>query len=202
MRTFGWQPTEGELQVTHIGYKHPYFYSTVHWVHTDFSYFDTNIDTFTLHSVHTDFFIFGNKHRYVLLYIGYTQVYSYLDTNKDLFTLYSVHTGFFIFGYKHIYFYSTFGTHRDLYIWIQTQTFLLYIGYTQDCLYLDTNTIFVPDKRSRILEVVLVRRLLTWVLGIWSGEGMGKGWGRGGQFTSNLRPRLTDPVTTRRVPSK
>jgi hypothetical protein len=35
--------------------------------------------------------------------------------------------------------------------------------------------IIVPDKRSRILEVVVVRRLLTWVLGIWSGEGMGKG---------------------------
>jgi hypothetical protein len=33
----------------------------------------------------------------------------------------------------------------------------------------------VPDKRNRILEVVVVRRLLTWVLGIWSGEGMGKG---------------------------
>jgi hypothetical protein len=25
---------------------------------------------------------------------------------------------------------------------------------------------------------------------------------RGGQFTSNLRPRWTDPVTARRVPSK
>jgi hypothetical protein len=36
-------------------------------------------------------------------------------------------------------------------------------------------TVLVPDKRSRILEVVVVRRLLTWVLGIWSGEGMGKG---------------------------
>ncbi len=35
--------------------------------------------------------------------------------------------------------------------------------------------IIVPDKRSRILEVVVVRRLLTWVLGIWSGEEMGKG---------------------------
>jgi hypothetical protein len=32
----------------------------------------------------------------------------------------------------------------------------------------------VPDKRSRILEVVVVMRLLTWVLGIWSGEGMGR----------------------------
>jgi hypothetical protein len=31
-----------------------------------------------------------------------------------------------------------------------------------------------PDKRSRILEVVVVRRLLTWVLGIWGGEGMGR----------------------------
>ncbi len=35
--------------------------------------------------------------------------------------------------------------------------------------------VIVPDMRSRILEVVIVRRLLTWVLGIWSGEGMGKG---------------------------
>ncbi len=26
--------------------------------------------------------------------------------------------------------------------------------------------------------------------------------GRGGHFTSNLRPRWTDPVTARRVPSK
>jgi hypothetical protein len=29
----------------------------------------------------------------------------------------------------------------------------------------------VPDKRSWILEVVIVKRLLTWVLAIWSGEG-------------------------------
>ncbi len=34
------------------------------------------------------------------------------------------------------------------------------------------------------------------------GEGSGRGWGKGGQFTSNLRPRWTDPVTARRVPSK
>ena len=33
----------------------------------------------------------------------------------------------------------------------------------------------VPDRRSRILEVVIVRRLITWVLGIWRGEGLGKG---------------------------
>jgi hypothetical protein len=60
----------------------------------------------------------------------------------------------------------------------------------------------VLDKGSRILEVVVVRRLLTWDLGIWSGEGMGKGWERGGQFTSNLRPRWTDPVTEGGFPSK
>ncbi len=35
------------------------------------------------------------------------------------------------------------------------------------------------------------------VLGIWRGEGFGKGWNEGGQFTSNLRPRWTDPVTAR-----
>jgi hypothetical protein len=33
----------------------------------------------------------------------------------------------------------------------------------------------IPDKRSRILEIVLVRGLVTWVLGIWRGEGLGKG---------------------------
>jgi hypothetical protein len=27
----------------------------------------------------------------------------------------------------------------------------------------------VPDRRSRILEVVIVRSLVTWVLGIWRG---------------------------------
>ncbi len=32
----------------------------------------------------------------------------------------------------------------------------------------------VPDRRSWILEVVIVRRLVTWVMGIWSGEGVGK----------------------------
>ncbi len=39
--------------------------------------------------------------------------------------------------------------------------------------------IFVPDRRRRILEVVIVRRLITWVLGIWRGEGLGKGLRKG-----------------------
>jgi hypothetical protein len=39
----------------------------------------------------------------------------------------------------------------------------------------ETVAVIVPDKRSRILEVVIVRRLVTWVIGIWRGEGMGKG---------------------------
>ncbi len=61
----------------------------------------------------------------------------------------------------------------------------------------------VPDRRSRnIPEVVLVRRWAVGVLGIWRGEGLGEGWDKGGQFTSNLRPRWTIPVTARRVPSK
>jgi hypothetical protein len=38
--------------------------------------------------------------------------------------------------------------------------------------YLD---IVVPDRRSRDLEVVVVRRTLTWVLGIWNGKEMGRG---------------------------
>ncbi len=37
----------------------------------------------------------------------------------------------------------------------------------------------VPDKRCWILEVVIVRRLITWVLGIWRGEGLGIGLGKG-----------------------
>jgi hypothetical protein len=61
----------------------------------------------------------------------------------------------------------------------------------------------VPDKRRRIIpEVILVRCWVIGVPGIWKGEGLGKGLVRGGQFTSNLRPRWTDPVTARRVPSK
>jgi hypothetical protein len=64
-------------------------------------------------------------------------------------------------------------------------------------------TISVPDRRRRIIpEVVVVGRWAVRVLGIWRGEGLGKGWNKGGQFTSNLRPRWTDPVTARRVPSK
>ncbi len=42
-------------------------------------------------------------------------------------------------------------------------------------------------------------------MGFWEfggGRVWVKGWDRGGQFTSNLRPRWTDPVTARRVPSK
>jgi hypothetical protein len=63
--------------------------------------------------------------------------------------------------------------------------------------------LFVPDRRCRIIpEVVLVRRWAVGVLGIWRGEGLAKGWNKGGQFTSNLRPRWTDPVAARRVPSK
>jgi hypothetical protein len=41
------------------------------------------------------------------------------------------------------------------------------------------NIIIVPDRRRRILEVVIVRHLITWVLGIWRGEGLGKGLRKG-----------------------
>ncbi len=37
----------------------------------------------------------------------------------------------------------------------------------------------VLDRRSWILEVVIVRRLATWVLAIWRGEGLGKGLRKG-----------------------
>ncbi len=61
----------------------------------------------------------------------------------------------------------------------------------------------VPDRRIRnIPEVVLVRRWAVGVLGIWRGRVWVKGGASEGQFTSNLRPRWTIPVTARRVPSK
>ncbi len=62
----------------------------------------------------------------------------------------------------------------------------------------------VPDKRIRnIPEVVLVRRWVSWGSGNLEGEGWVRGGTREGpQFTSNLRPRWTIPVTARRVPSK
>jgi hypothetical protein len=37
----------------------------------------------------------------------------------------------------------------------------------------------VPDRRSRILEVVIVRRLITWGSGNLEGGGIGKGLGKG-----------------------
>ncbi len=41
--------------------------------------------------------------------------------------------------------------------------------------------ITVPDRRSRnIPEVVVVRHWAVGVLGIWRGEGLGEGWGKGG----------------------
>jgi hypothetical protein len=52
------------------------------------------------------------------------------------------------------------------------------------------------------------RGCLSEALGSWgSGNsegrgGLGEGWGKWGQFTRNLRPRWTIPVTARRVPSK
>ncbi len=46
--------------------------------------------------------------------------------------------------------------------------------------------------RSRDHDVVLVRRTIKpGMLGIWNGEGMGRGWKGGGQFTSNLGPKWT-----------
>ncbi len=52
------------------------------------------------------------------------------------------------------------------------------------------------SKRRNIPEVVVVRRWAVGVLVIWRGRGgLGEGWGKWGQFTSNLRLRWTIPVT-------
>jgi hypothetical protein len=47
-------------------------------------------------------------------------------------------------------------------------------------LFIISLVISVPDRRRRIVpEVVLVRRWVIGVLGIWRGEGLGKGLGQG-----------------------
>ncbi len=54
----------------------------------------------------------------------------------------------------------------------------------------------VPDSKSRnIPEVVVVWRQTVGVWGFGGGGIVGEGWGRWGQFTSNLRLRWTIPVT-------
>ncbi len=68
------------------------------------------------------------------------------------------------------------------------------------------NIVPVPDHGSRDRDVVLVRSTIS--LGkprgseIWNGEGMGREWGGGGQFTSNLRPRWTGSHHAKRRDSK
>jgi hypothetical protein len=62
-------------------------------------------------------------------------------------------------------------------------------GNNCSLLYVLTQYMF-RTMRSRDHNVVLVRRTIKpGMLGIWSGEGMGRGWKGGGQFTSNLGPR-------------
>jgi hypothetical protein len=52
----------------------------------------------------------------------------------------------------------------------------------------------VSDRRSRILEVVIVRRLITWVLGIWNGGGLGRGLGKGRSVYKQPEPKATGAV--------
>jgi hypothetical protein len=55
--------------------------------------------------------------------------------------------------------------------------------------------VIVPDSGSRDRVVVFAGAgcwgIWEGMLGIWNGEGMGRGLGRGGQFTSNLGSRWT-----------
>ncbi len=65
--------------------------------------------------------------------------------------------------------------------------------------FIAVNTMCVPDKRSRVHEVVVVRRLLTWILGIWSGEGMGRVEQGEVSLSATWDQSGQDPVTARRV---
>ncbi len=45
-------------------------------------------------------------------------------------------------------------------------------------------------RKGGLPPSVLVRRTIkSGMLGIWNGEGLGRGWEGGGQFASNLGPR-------------
>jgi hypothetical protein len=50
-------------------------------------------------------------------------------------------------------------------------------------------------------EVVLVRRWVIGFLGIWRGEGLGKGMRQGRSVYKQPETKAEDPVTARRVPS-
>ncbi len=61
----------------------------------------------------------------------------------------------------------------------------------------------VPDRKCWVIpEVVLARREVLGFGIFGKGRAGGESWVKGGQFTSNLGLRWTDPVTARRVPSK
>jgi hypothetical protein len=58
----------------------------------------------------------------------------------------------------------------------------------------------VPDRRSQVLEVVIVRCLVIWVLGIWRGGGSGKGLRKGRSVDKQPETKVDgSPVTARRV---
>jgi hypothetical protein len=62
-----------------------------------------------------------------------------------------------------------------------------------------STTVPVPDKRSRILEVVVVGHLLTWVLGIWSGEGDWEGLRKGRSVNKQPETEVDGYCHRRRV---
>jgi hypothetical protein len=86
----------------------------------------------------------------------------------------------------------------NLYTWLLAYIDLLF-GCTCN---VAVCAVSVPDHESRDRDVVLVRRTIQLGKprgsGNWSGEGMERGWGGGGQFTSNLGLRWTDSTTQRK----
>ncbi len=62
------------------------------------------------------------------------------------------------FRYKYIYIYIYIYIYTCIHVYLYLHLYIL-------CM------LPVPDRRSRVLEIVIVRRLVTWVLGIWRGEG-------------------------------
>jgi hypothetical protein len=66
-----------------------------------------------------------------------------------------------------------------------------------------TGEVCVQGLGSQDRDVVLVRRVACWGnpkggSGIWNGEGLGRIWGGGDQFTSNLGPRWMGSHHTKR----
>ncbi len=99
-------------------------------------------------------------------------------------TVYRLHVAAHSCGHVHIYVHFVVHTHAELGYALCTTSHKAKLWYA-----VFACTLLFRTGEAGVLKSSYWGAYLVWVLGIWSGEGMRKGWERGGQFTSNLGPR-------------